>query len=142
MSTERILVHASIAEAFGVKLRTAMEELYGSADTPVLVSSAAVAKSRQLVESAIDSGASVLAGSLDPVRSSGSRMHPIIVQNVSNHMELYHTESFGPTVSVITVESEEEAVRIANDTEYGLSAAVFTENLSTGLRVAKQIESG
>jgi len=57
-------------------------------------------------------------------------------------MDLYRTESFGPTVSFIVVDTEEEALRIANDTEYGLSAAVFTEDLRTGLRFAKEIESG
>jgi len=55
---------------------------------------------------------------------------------------MYHIESFGPTVSIIQVESEEEAIAIANDTEYGLSSAVFTEDLAAGLRVAKQIETG
>ena len=57
-------------------------------------------------------------------------------------MDIYRTESFGPTVSILTVESEEEAVEIANDTEYGLSSAVFREDLAAGLRVARQIETG
>jgi acyl-CoA reductase-like NAD-dependent aldehyde dehydrogenase len=69
-------------------------------------------------------------------------MRPIVVGGVNKDMELYYTESFGPSVSVISVESEEEAVAIANDTEYGLSSAVFTENLARGLRIARQIESG
>ena len=69
-------------------------------------------------------------------------MRPIVVEGVTKEMELYHIESFGPTVSLIIVESEEEAVRIANDTEYGLSSAVFTEDLKAGLRVARQIETG
>ncbi|OCL10827.1 aldehyde dehydrogenase [Glonium stellatum] len=57
-------------------------------------------------------------------------------------MELYRTESFGPSVSVVVVEDEEEAVQVANDTEYGLSGAVFTRDLARGLRVARRIESG
>ena len=57
-------------------------------------------------------------------------------------MDLYHEESFGPMVSLITVQSEEEAVELANDTEYGLSASVFTRDLARGLRIAKLIESG
>ena len=57
-------------------------------------------------------------------------------------MDLYYTESFGPSVSLIEFETEEEAIQIANDTEYGLSGAVFTENLGRGLRIAKQIETG
>ena len=69
-------------------------------------------------------------------------MRPIVIENVTTEMDIYHQESFGPTVSLIVVESEEEAVELANDTEYGLSAAVFTRDLAAGLRVAKQIDSG
>lgn len=69
-------------------------------------------------------------------------MRPIIIDGVNKDMELYHAESFGPSVSIIEVASEEEAIEIANDTDYGLTGAVFTENLARGLRVAKQIESG
>ena len=57
-------------------------------------------------------------------------------------MDLYSAESFGPTVSLMVVDTEEDAVALANDTEYGLTSAVFTDNLFRGLRVAKQIESG
>ncbi|OQN95135.1 hypothetical protein B0A48_18812, partial [Cryoendolithus antarcticus] len=57
-------------------------------------------------------------------------------------MDIYHTESFGPTVSVIVVRSDEEAIKIAKDTDYGLSAAVFTEDLRRGLIIAKRIKSG
>ena len=57
-------------------------------------------------------------------------------------MRIYDEESFGPVVSVIRVDGEAEAIRVANDTEYGLSAAVYTKDIGRGLRVAKQIESG
>lgn len=57
-------------------------------------------------------------------------------------MDLYYTESFGPTVALFTFKTEDEAIAVANDTEYGLSSAIFTENLAAGLRVAKQIETG
>jgi acyl-CoA reductase-like NAD-dependent aldehyde dehydrogenase len=69
-------------------------------------------------------------------------MAPIIVEGVNEKMDLFQTESFGPSVSLIPFETEEEAIRLANDTEYGLSGAVFTKNLGTGLRIAKQIETG
>ena len=57
-------------------------------------------------------------------------------------MDIYHSESFGPTVSIFVVETEEEALRLANDTEYGLSSAVFIEDLRAGLRLANGIEAG
>lgn len=66
----------------------------------------------------------------------------VIVGHVTEDMDIYKTESFGPTVSFITVESEEDAVTVANDTEYGLTAAVFSENRARAFRVAKQLESG
>ena len=69
-------------------------------------------------------------------------MSPIVVKGVTEAMELYNTESFGPTVSIIEIETEEDAVRMANDTPYGLTSAVFTEDLRRGLRLAKRIESG
>jgi len=61
---------------------------------------------------------------------------------VKKDMDLYYTESFGPTVTLLSVSSDEEALKIANDTEYGLSGAVFTKDLTRGLSLAKRIESG
>lgn len=69
-------------------------------------------------------------------------MRPIVVEGVTKDMDLYYSESFGPSVSLLTYEEEAEAIEIANDTEYGLAAAVFSENLGNALRVARQIEAG
>ena len=57
-------------------------------------------------------------------------------------MDVFNTESFGPTVSLYTVASDEAAIELANDTDYGLSAAVYTEDLRRGLKLAKKIKSG
>jgi len=57
-------------------------------------------------------------------------------------MEIYRTESFGPTVSLLPFSTEAAALAVANDTEYGLSAAIFTKDLAAGLRIARQIETG
>lgn len=141
MSTERILVHSSIAEEFREALKTAVEKIYGTKSAPlILINALSVHKNQRLVEQALSKGAKVLVG--DPKDVSDTRMRPIIVENVTKDMDIYETESFGPTVSLIVVNSEEEAIEIANDTEYGLSSAVFTEDLTAGLRVAKQIETG
>lgn len=143
MSTERILVHSSIAEAFTEALKKAMEEMFGSkTPAPILVSAPGIQKNKKLVKQAVEKGAKILTGDLDAVEHSETRMRPIVVEGVKKDMDLYRVESFGPTVSLIVVESEEEAVEIANDTEYGLSSAVFTEDLAAGLRVARQIETG
>ncbi|KAK4951118.1 hypothetical protein LTR28_006898 [Elasticomyces elasticus] len=57
-------------------------------------------------------------------------------------MDIFYTESFGPSVALISVKDDEEAIELANDTEYGLSGSVFTEDLRRGLRIAKAIDSG
>jgi len=57
-------------------------------------------------------------------------------------MNLYRDESFGPVVGIIHAKDEQDAIRLANDSEYGLSAAVFTRDTARGLRVARQIHSG
>ena len=143
MSTERILVHSSIAEPFREALKAAMEKMYGEkSPAPILVNAPPVQKNKKLVEQALSKGARILAGDLNAKESSETRMRPILIDGVTKEMDIYQTESFGPTVSLIVVDSEEEAVEIANDTEYGLSSAVFTEDLTAGLRVAKQIETG
>ncbi len=143
MSTERILVHSSIAEKFRDALKVAMDKIYGKeSPAPILVNAPPVQKNKKLVEQALSKGAKILTGDLGAKEHSDTRMRPIVVDKVSKDMDIYQTESFGPTVSLIVVESEEEAIEIANDTDYGLSSAVFTEDLTAGLRVAKQIETG
>ena len=143
MATERILVHTSIAEKFREALKMAMKKIYGKeSPAPILINAAPVQKNKKLVEQALSKGAKILTGDLNAKEHSDTRMRPIVVDGVTKDMDLYQIESFGPTVSLIVVDSEEEAIEIANDTEYGLSSAVFTEDLAAGLRVAKQIETG
>ena len=133
----------NIADQFRQKLAEAAEKLFGK-DAPalILVNAAAVAKNKKLVSDAVSRGAKLLFGDADAVEATQTNMRPIIVDGVNKEMDIYATESFGPTVSLMVVDTEEEAVALANDTEYGLTAAVFTANLFRGLRVAKQIESG
>ena len=65
-----------------------------------------------------------------------------MIDGVTDAMRLYHDESFGPVVGIIRVADEEEAIRAANDSEYGLSASVFTRDAARGLKVARRIRSG
>jgi benzaldehyde dehydrogenase (NAD) len=69
-------------------------------------------------------------------------MPATVVDGVTKSMNLYRDESFGPVVAVIRAKDEADAIRLANDTEYGLSAAVFTKDTARGMRVARQIRSG
>jgi acyl-CoA reductase-like NAD-dependent aldehyde dehydrogenase len=150
MATERILVHKAVKAKFIEAFKGAAEGIFGGdKPAPILVQPAGVEKNKRLVSEAVKAGAKVVHGDHEKEEThpetketSKTRMRPIIVDGVKKDMELFYAESFGPTVSVIEVESEEEAIEIANDTEYGLSGAVFTENLARGIRVAKQIETG
>jgi acyl-CoA reductase-like NAD-dependent aldehyde dehydrogenase len=142
MSTERIVVQERIAGEFTALLKAAIEEMHGqsSGPAPTVVTITNLQKTKSLVDSALASGATLLTGSAE--LETPTSMRPVVVQNVTKEMDLYYTESFGPSVSLIVVKTEEEAVEVANDTEYGLAAAVFTRDLATGLRIARQIESG
>ncbi|KAF2767853.1 aldehyde dehydrogenase [Teratosphaeria nubilosa] len=142
MSTERVLVNRKILEPFAEALKGAADKVYPPGVAPTLVSKAGVEKSRKLLSDAENKGAKVIHGDIKTHDESAYRLRPIIVQDVKKDMDLYYTESFGPSVSLIPVESDEEAIEIANDTEYGLSGAVFTESLARGLRIAKEIDSG
>ncbi|RYP33293.1 hypothetical protein DL766_003522 [Monosporascus sp. MC13-8B] len=143
MSTEKIIVHKKISEAFQKKFVEMIERMFPSkGDAPVLIASEAVDKNKTLLKDATSKGAVLIRGDIDAEEISKTRMRPIVVSKVTPEMDIYKQESFGPSVSLIEVETEEEALRIANDTEYGLNSAVFTENLRTGLRFAKEIETG
>ena len=143
MSTERILVHKKVRAEFETKLRESIDKLFGpDGEAPVLIQSRAVEKNRILLRDAVDKGASVLYGDVGAEEASKTRMRPVVITGVQESMDIYKTESFGPTVALYEIDTEEEALRIANDTEYGLSSAVFTEDLRRGLRLAKGIETG
>ncbi|TVY33616.1 Vanillin dehydrogenase [Lachnellula subtilissima] len=143
MTTERIIIHESIAAAFSEAFAATVNQVFPpSKPAPVLVTSAAIAKNHRLISHAVKKGANILLGDLNAKEESATRMRPIVVTGVNNDMDLFHEESFGPSVSLITVGSEEEAIKVANDTKYGLSASVFTRSLERGLRVARSIQSG
>jgi acyl-CoA reductase-like NAD-dependent aldehyde dehydrogenase len=69
-------------------------------------------------------------------------MDATVIDHVTSAMRIYDEECFGPVVPVIRVRGDEEAIRVANDTEYALSSAVFTRDLQRGLAVAQRVEAG
>ncbi|KAK5165814.1 uncharacterized protein LTR77_008737 [Saxophila tyrrhenica] len=143
MATERVLVHRSILDQFANALSNAAEKVYASSgEAPLLIASSGVEKNRKLLKDAEAKGARVLHGDIDVSEESAHRIRPVVISDVKKEMDIFYTESFGPSVSLIAVGSDEEAVEVANDTEYGLSGAVFTENLGRGLRIAREVESG
>lgn len=144
MATERILVHSSIVTAFTKALKNNIDIMYPpSASALTLISAGSVERVTNLVSDAIEKGASILHGNRDKLSlERSSSLRPIVLTNVQRTMNLHYTESFGPVVSLYTFETEEEALALANDTEYGLAGAVFTESLAAGLRIAKGYITG
>ncbi|KAJ0122746.1 ldehyde dehydrogenase [Diaporthe amygdali] len=143
MSTERVIVHKAVKDEFEKKFLASIDKFFPSAgDAPVLIHQPAVEKTKKLLKDAKDKGATLLNGDFEAQESTPTRLRPIVVKGIKEDMDLYKTESFGPTVALFEVDSEEEALRLANDTEYGLTSAVFTEDLRRGLRFAKGIETG
>lgn len=152
MATDRILVAKEAKSAFIEQFKGAVEKVFGGEDRAALIlaQEAGVQKNRRLVAEAIKAGAKVVYGDHEkeephpenPQEVSKTRLRPVIVDGVTKDMDIFYEESFGPCVSIVEFESEEQAVQLANDTEYGLSGAVFTKDLAKGFRVARQIESG
>jgi acyl-CoA reductase-like NAD-dependent aldehyde dehydrogenase len=145
MSTERIIVHKSVLPQFIDLLKVAISDVHGPEGTPHTVAQAGtIARNRQLVKEAVSKGATIIHGGHNEQRDNVQpfEIPATVVQGVSPGMDLFQTESFGPTVSLIACESDEQAIAIANDTEYGLTAAVFTRDIAKALSLARQIRAG
>jgi acyl-CoA reductase-like NAD-dependent aldehyde dehydrogenase len=144
MSTERIVADKAIAGDLGAKLAERAGKLtvgdprdQGTMIGPV-VSDSARERVMELIEDARAKGAEVLSGG----DADGNLITPTVLAGVTPEMRIYGEESFGPVVTIVTVDGNDEAVRVANDTEYGLSAAVFSEDVDAAMQIARQIESG
>ncbi|MFE8887168.1 NAD-dependent succinate-semialdehyde dehydrogenase [Pseudarthrobacter enclensis] len=146
-AANRIYVQRGIQAEFANRLAARMAALTvgpgtdPATDVGPLVDEASVLKVDALVRDALDQGARLLTGGQLP-EGDGYYYPPTVVTNVPLHARMVSEEIFGPVASVIGFDSEEEAIAAANDSEYGLAAYVFTEDLRRGLRVSERIESG
>lgn len=145
MSTERIIVVEAVADAFAAKFRDKVETLAvgdpreGTTPLGAVVDAKTVAHCGALIADALAQGAELLTGG---ETTQGVLMPAHVVDRVTPAMKLFRDESFGPVVGVIRARDEAHAIDLANDSEYGLSAAVFTRDTARGLKVARQIRSG
>ncbi|MGO6994121.1 aldehyde dehydrogenase [Rhizobium leguminosarum] len=143
MSTERIIVDEAVADQFVAKLAARASQLpagdpRGHVVLGSLISLDAAKKMEELIADATAKGAKLVAGG----KRSGTVVEATLLDHVTPEMRVYAEESFGPVKPIIRVSGEEEAIRIANDTEYGLSSAVFSRNVQRAMAVAARIESG
>ncbi|HYA75770.1 MAG TPA: aldehyde dehydrogenase [Burkholderiaceae bacterium] len=144
MSTERIVVDKKVADAFVQRLAHKAASLKAGMPTDEscalgsMISSEAAARVKSLVDDAIAKGARLVTGGT----VNGSIMNATILDNVTPAMRLYGEESFGPVAVILRFGDIDEALAIANDTEYGLSSAVFGRDVMRALSVAQRIESG
>jgi acyl-CoA reductase-like NAD-dependent aldehyde dehydrogenase len=144
MSTRRIIIEKPIAREFTEKFVNKVSTFkVGNPKEPDTIIGPLINKQqfnhvKESVDAAVHDGAKILCGG----RSEGLCYHPTVLTNVKPGTPFSRGETFGPVVSVIEVESEDEAVSVANDTAYGLSAAVITRDFAKGLALAERIESG
>jgi succinate-semialdehyde dehydrogenase/glutarate-semialdehyde dehydrogenase len=146
-AANRFIVHRSVADEFarrvtervnGLKIGRGTEE--GVAIGP-LIDDRAVAKASSLVEDAVSRGATITIGG-SAVEGPGTFYQPTVITDVKPGSDILREEIFGPVLAIVPFDDEDEAVRIANDTEYGLVSYVFTENLGRGQRMIERLETG
>ncbi len=147
--TNRLYVHESIAEAFTAKLSEKVQQLkIGSGtekDTEIgpLINKKSSEKVHAQLEDAVKKGAEVICGG-SPWNGDleGYFYEPTILTNVTNDMVIMSEETFGPIIPIQTFNKEDDAIRAANDSEYGLAAYIFTENTSRAIRASEKLDYG
>lgn len=146
-AANRIYVHSSVHDRFAAMIAERFAALsVGPGTDPAtdcgpLVDRPSVDKVVELVEDARQRGAQVLAGGQIPDRS-GTFYPPTVLANVTGEARLTREEIFGPVAALIPFDDTADAISAANDTEYGLSAYVYSGDLAAGLRVAEKLENG
>ena len=146
---ERVYVHKEIADAYLEGLVRETERLTvgeprdWTTEIGPMVSEDQAKTVTDLVDDAVDSGATKLTGGITEVEGmAGSFIAPIILTGVTHEMRIMREEIFGPVLPVVTVDSEEQAIELANDSDFGLGASVWTKDRAKGERMAHQIQSG
>ncbi len=118
------------------------DQLQESTKLGPLVAKRQLEKLESQVADALEKGAEVIVGAKQPDGLQGAYYGVTVLTNITPEMRVWHEEVFGPVLPIVTFETEEEAIALANDTEYGLGAYIFTEDIEKYRRVAKQIQAG
>lgn len=145
MSVEKVLVHEKIFDAFlqrfverAAKLKVGDPGKDKSHIIGPLINDRQAAKVKEQIDDAVAKGAKIALGG----KVNGRFVEPTILIDVTPDMKVYQDETFGPVVPVIPFRTDDEAIAIANDTEYGLSSGVITRDEQRGLAIARRLETG
>ncbi|TPW75628.1 NAD-dependent succinate-semialdehyde dehydrogenase [Schumannella soli] len=146
-AANRFIVHEDVAEEFGARLRDRVAAFKVGRGTEEgvnigpLIDDKAVKNSASLVEDAVAKGATVLTGG-KAIEGDGTFFEPTVVTGLTSDARMLTEEIFAPLLGIVTFRDEEEAVRIANSTEYGLVGYAFTENVARGHRLIASVDTG
>ncbi len=145
---ERVYVHESIKDEFTARLVEAMKAVkYGNplVDTGIhmgpLINKAAQDSVQQKVDRAVEEGAKILLGG-KKVEGTGSFFEPTVIADATNKMEIVQDEIFGPVIPIVTFATLDEAIELANDSEFGLTSSLYTQNLNVAMKVIKRLKYG
>ena len=147
-SVERCYVHESIAPLFIAEVLAETKRLRQKVGTDKDADIGSMTSERQLrtvenhVRQATAKGATTLTGGERLANTTGRFFEPTVLTNVNHEMDLMREETFGPLLPIMTFKTDDEAVRLANDSRYGLTASVWTGNVARGKRLAERIDAG
>ena len=148
VSVERIYVQEKAADKFTTLVANGVKNFkYGSGYDENVQMGPLVSKRQRdnvlsQVKDAVKKGARLITGGGIPKNNSGYFMEPTLITNLSHKHRIMNEETFGPVVAIQKVKTEDEAVKLANDSPFGLGASVWTKNKKKGLDIARKIESG
>ncbi len=146
-AANRFIVHRSLAEEFTRRVVECVDSFAtgrGTIDGVTvgpLIDDRAVAKASDLVRDAVERGATVCTGG-KPIEGPGTFFAATVLSGVQPGSDILREEIFGPVLAIVTFDNEDEAIAIANDTEYGLVSYVYTESLGRGQRMIERLETG
>jgi acyl-CoA reductase-like NAD-dependent aldehyde dehydrogenase len=147
MNAARFIVVNKIANEFIEKFAQNVERLKvgdplsDETDIGPLVNRSSLENIESIVRESVENGAEIITGG-DRIKNRGYFYTPTIIKNVSPKMRIAQEEVFGPVAPIITVDSEAEAIELANDTKYGLGASIWTKDIDKAERYSKQIQAG
>ncbi|MFZ4451468.1 aldehyde dehydrogenase [Salibacterium aidingense] len=148
-NAERVYVHEDVAEEFTKRITEKMKNAgYGNplqdseAEIGPLVNQEQLDNVHDMVTEAVTAGASVETGGRPADNSSGYYFEPTVLTNVSQDMNVIQNEIFGPVLPIVTFRTMDEVLEKANDTEYGLSSSIFSENMHEVMRAANELDFG